>query len=427
VRKGYSPFWDGINIAITTMASNPPTPKVRDLRLDFFRGVALLLIFIGHIPDNWLSLYRPEAFSLSDAADIFVFVSGYAVALAIAPIFRRTGFIAGAARVVKRCSEIYAGHLGLFFTVAMFSVAANRVLNTGVDYIGLLNLNYFFEQTKEALLGLFTMTYVPNYFDILPMYMVALAMLPPLMLLARLHWMMVGVVSLALYLAVPIFKLNLPAEIAFERPWFFNPFAWQFLFYTGFILGSGWIKRPPMKKVLVVSCAAFLVLSIPISHYPTYSRVGWLNTVRMCLEPLVSKTNLGVLRYLHFLCLAYLAVVLLSGREKVLSVKAAAPVIKAGQQSLPVFLSGMALSYLAGMALDVWERTALKVLVVNGVGVCVLVFIGYVVAWFKSQPWRVKPVMLTGETLKSPGVKMEYVLRPNRQTREERMMGPHFE
>src|ERR1700722_5875082 len=54
---------------------------VRDLRLDFFRGIALFLIFIDHIPGNVLSHFTVQSLGFSDAAEIFIFVSGYTAAL----------------------------------------------------------------------------------------------------------------------------------------------------------------------------------------------------------------------------------------------------------------------------------------------------------------------------------------------------------
>jgi len=367
------------------------TPQPRDLRLDFFRGLALLLIFVAHVPDNWLSRYRPGYFGFSDSADIFVFVSGYAAALAYGRIFHRSGFPAGTARIVKRFGELYACHLGLFFVVAVCCVAGNRFLANDINYVDLLNLGYFFENAQEALFGLFTLTYVPNYFDILPMYMVALSMLPAIMLLARVHWTLAGAVCVALYLAVPIFRLELPAEIAFSRPWFFNPFAWQLLFYTGFFLGAGWLRPLPPRTGLAVLCLLFLLLSIPLSHYPTYSGVEWLSTLRRHMAPIISKTNLGVLRWLHFLCLAYLSVFFLEGREHVVRGKVAKPLVVTGQQALPVFVTGMTLSLLAGMALDVWGRGFVSIAVVNAAGIGMLMLFAYVLAWFKSQPWRNQP------------------------------------
>jgi hypothetical protein len=133
-----------------------------------------------------------------------------------------------------------------------------------------------------------------------------------------------------------------------------------------------------------------VILSIPLSHYPTYSHFAWLRALQKPLETLVSKTNLGVLRLLHFFCLAYLMVALFKGREQVLNGRLAAPFVKTGQQALPVFLSGMALSFVAGMMLDLWGRTFFSVVVMNAAGIAFLILEAYVLAWFKTEPWRRK-------------------------------------
>jgi hypothetical protein len=370
------------------MTEIAPAPKLRDMRLDFFRGLALLIIFVSHLPDNWLARYKPGAFGFSDSADIFVFVSGYAAALAYSKIFIRSGFFIGTARIVKRVAELYACNLGLFFIIAALCVAGNRYLDTGVDYDDLLNITFFLEHPEDALLGLFALRWVPNYFDILTMYMVVIAMMPLLMLLVRLHVALAALASIALYLCAYLFGWELPAELAFDRPWFFNPFAWQLLFYTGFFLGAGWIPPPASSRWMTMFCTAFVILAIPFSHFPTYSNVAWLSTARAYIEPFVSKTNLGVLRYVHFLCLAYLTVTLLKGHEDSLRSRYAAPIVRSGQQALPVFLTGIAMSFSAGMALDVWGRSIPKTVVVNAVGIGLLVLTAHIVAWFKSEPWR---------------------------------------
>ena len=53
----------------------------RDLRLDFFRGVALIFIFIDHIPENILSYFTLQAGTFFDAAEVFIFISGFTAAL----------------------------------------------------------------------------------------------------------------------------------------------------------------------------------------------------------------------------------------------------------------------------------------------------------------------------------------------------------
>jgi hypothetical protein len=206
--------------------------------------------------------------------------------------------------------------------------------------------------------------------------------------IARWRTWAVATASIMLYLAAYLFKLELPAEVTFDRPWFFNPFAWQFLFYSGFLLGAGWVKAPRVRPWLTIACAAFVVLSIPLSHWPTYSRVAWLDALRAAIDPLVAKTDLGILRWVHFLCLAYLSVAILKGREHLLHSRWAAAIVLSGQQALPVFLVGIGMSFMGGMALDVWGRSIPKTIVVNAVGVALLTAAATLVAWFKSQPWR---------------------------------------
>ena len=62
-------------------SSTEESGRMHDLRLDFFRSIALFLIFIDHIPGNVLSHFTIQSIGFSDAAEIFIFISGYTVAL----------------------------------------------------------------------------------------------------------------------------------------------------------------------------------------------------------------------------------------------------------------------------------------------------------------------------------------------------------
>ena len=151
------------------------TQRKRDPRLDFFRGLAMLIIFIAHVPRNLWGQYIPARFGYSDATEMFVFCSGFAAAIAFGGTFVRSGFWVGTARILYRCWQVYAAHIGMFFFITAVALFGTRILE-GKSYIARLNLNRFFSLTADAMAGLFTLTYVPNYFDILPMYIVALAL-----------------------------------------------------------------------------------------------------------------------------------------------------------------------------------------------------------------------------------------------------------
>ena len=90
----------------------------RDLQLDLFRGLALLFIFIDHIPDNVLSYVTLHSVAFSDAAEVFVFISGYAAAMVYGKALHHQGCMAAAGRIYRRVSQLYAAHILTFAVLA---------------------------------------------------------------------------------------------------------------------------------------------------------------------------------------------------------------------------------------------------------------------------------------------------------------------
>ena len=88
--------------------------KGRDLRLDLFRGVANWAIFLDHIPDNVVNWITTRNYGFSDAADLFVFISGYTASFVYARMMLERGFIVGATRLTKRVWQLYVAHIILF-------------------------------------------------------------------------------------------------------------------------------------------------------------------------------------------------------------------------------------------------------------------------------------------------------------------------
>ncbi|MEQ8968012.1 MAG: OpgC domain-containing protein [Azospirillaceae bacterium] len=365
-------------------------PTGRDPRLDFFRGIAMFIILIAHVPGNYWGRFIPARFGPSDATEMFVFCSGFAAAIAFGGTFVRAGFLVGCLRIVYRCWQIYWAHIGVFFVIATICFVATQAF-VEPDYVRKLNLTRFFEDPGRGLVGLFTLTYVPNYFDILPMYFVVLLMTPILIALKRLHIGAAIAFSVGLYLAVWLQGIALPAEWWSDRPWFFNPFAWQLLFFTGFALSAGWIKAPPANRWLTIAAVAWVVLMIPLHWGPIWRDSETLQAIYALVGAERMKTNFHWLRYLHFLALAYLAVVLLKGREQALLAPVFAPILKVGQQALATFMAGMVFSWCAGIFLDQVGRSFVTTPAVNLVGFAWLIAVAYTVAWYKATPWKRRP------------------------------------
>ncbi|MCI4661684.1 MAG: OpgC domain-containing protein [Neomegalonema sp.] len=402
-------------------AARAEREKKRDPRLDFFRGLGMFIILIAHIPwDSW-NRWIPARFGYSDATEIFVFCSGAASAMAFLTLFETRGWWIGTARILWRIWQLYWCHIGVFFAVLTALVIVD---GSGFDptksHVTTLNLARFVDDPAAFLPGLFSLSYVPNLFDILPMYMVILALLPVVIALSRWRgpdgrpWL-VFAFSLGLWMAasqpwlsfidVPVFQgLNLPAEPVGEaRTWFFNPFAWQLVFFTGFAFAVGWLPAPPISPRLMWIAAAVLVISAPLDPdgVPIWRLMGMVEGLQPVVQQIThdtaslhSKSFFGLLRYVHFLCLAYLVWALAGERgahlpDTGIPGKLVTIVRRVGQQSLAVFIASLVISRLLGVLMHKYDglNTLGVTIAVNLLGFALLVAVAYTARYFRNPPW----------------------------------------
>lgn len=364
-----------------------PAKRVRDVRLDFFRGLSLFIILVSHTPGDALSNWIPARFGLSDAADMFVFVSGYAGSIAFGGVYRRRGWLMGTARIGLRLWQLYIAQLAIVLAAAALVVASEELLGADAIPDGLFTLDHLFTAPREALLGIVTLTYVPHYLDILPVYIVVLAMVPIAIALAKIRPWLVPVASLALWAAANGFDWNLPNEPAAPRGWFFDPFCWQLLFFSGFSIGMGWLKTPGPSRALITICALWLLFGVSVTVPTIFTALpGWVD-VQGWIVMHADKTALDMLQYLHFLALAYVVVRAVDGRLHWLSAGWARPIVACGRQALSVFLSGILLAYVGGLGFAAWGTDPGAQLGVNALLFAATLAVAYGVAWMKAAPW----------------------------------------
>ena len=215
--------------------------------VDFWRGFALITIFIDHIPGLFYAKYTLINFSISDAADLFVFLAGWSLRLMADGGGRHMPTRNVVLRLFGRALELYAAQV----LITMLAIAMLAITRSSCNNPLLLqwhNAAAVFNDPVPTHIGLAMLTHQLGYFDILPLYVVLMLMAPFFALIDRLAPNLVLPASLALYVAALTFQLTLPTWPV-SGTWFFNPLAWQLTFVLGFVLAredaglGAWVRR----------------------------------------------------------------------------------------------------------------------------------------------------------------------------------------
>lgn len=217
------------------MASTRGSGGGRDYRLDFFRGLALIFIFVDHIPDNVVSFATLRMVAFCDAAEVFIFISGYTAALVYARAIEREGSAMGIARIYRRVWQLYVAHLCLFMIFNAEVAYATKFLDNPL-FADELQVGDFQTAGGETFIRVLLLQFQPGLLNILPLYIALLLILPFFLLAIRRSVAMTLAASVVLYVTSWALNWNLPG-FPHGNHWYFNPFAWQLLFVIAACLG----------------------------------------------------------------------------------------------------------------------------------------------------------------------------------------------
>ena len=376
-------------VAVEAPAAAQGREAGRDLRLDLARGLALWLIFLDHIPSNVVSWITIRNYGFSDATEIFVFISGYTAAFVYGRAMRERGVLVASTRILRRAWQVYIAHMFLFVIfmaeIAYVSTSFNNPL-----YAEEMNILDFLRQPDVTLLQALLLKFKPANMDVLPLYVLLLLGFPMVLfvLLRAPHVALAG--SFVLWVLTQHFEWNMPSYPS--GYWYFNPFAWQLMFVLGAwcaLRGGpllGWLMRSVVVRALAL---AYLVFGFCVTltwHIP--------QLVRFMPKPLtefiypIDKTNLDVLRVVHFIALALLVVWLVPRDWPGLKSRLLRPAILCGQHSLEIFCLGVFLAFTAHIILtEVSGRISMQI-AVSAAGIAIMVGVAALIAWYKIVEGR---------------------------------------
>jgi hypothetical protein len=350
--------------------------------VDFWRGFALVEIFVNHVPGIYYERLTHRNFSISDSAELFVFLAGWSLGLLV----RSRSEPMTAPRLVLRLGgrslTIYAAQI-LISSIALAILAASAHL---LDNPLLLDWNNAAAVFQDPLthVGLVLLTHQLGYFDILPLYVVLMLAAPAIALIDRFARPLLLPMSLALYFAaltLPFTALTWPVP----GQWFFNPFTWQAIFVLGFAFsrdeGVGGIVRRHMGAVRIIALPIVVITALMVWF-------NWFLDPTKLPEPkllfLNGKSFLTPIRLIQFLAL-------------VAVFSAAFPLFapwvpwlteflsSLGRNSLNVFCVGSVLSLIGQVVRYVYSGSLLIDTIVVVCGIALLWFTAWVSEWRDRQ------------------------------------------
>lgn len=370
----------------------------RDLRLDLFRGAGLWMMFLDHIPHDVVAWLTLRNYGFSDAAEFFVFISGYLVGFIYGPIMRGGRFLAATKRLLMRAGQMYVAHIMLFLVFTAQIARTVRKFDNPM-YEDEFNVHSFLEHPDILIGQALTLRYKPVNLDVLPLY-ISLVAAAPLMLwclVRRPNLTLLG--SAVLYVLARWFDWNL-ASYPPGTTWYFNPFAWQLMFVFAAWCGVGGVAKLQgliQSRVVLAVALAWIVFALLIvmtwhSGFLESLVPKWMMKV---IYP-IDKTDLDMLRFTHFLALAVVVVRYIPRNWAPLTSRWTRPLILCGQHSLPIFCFGVFLSFGAHWILTQYSKGAWEQLFVSAAGILIMVAL----AWLLDRTARIPNLFVDASELK---------------------------
>ena len=358
----------------------------RDLRLDLARGIANWFIFLDHIPHNVVNLLTLRNYGFSGATDVFVFVGGYTAAIMYGQMMLERGFVVSATRILRRVAQLYAAYIVLFviYIEAISSVAAQYATTDIINEYNLCGI--VGDPTLTLLRGLLLQT-KPLHLDSLQLFIALLAIFPLALwcLLRRPHLTIAG--SFAFYLAARWFEWRIPTFP--DGSWYFNPFCWQLLFVMGawFALNRrGLMRLMTDMPLLRLAALAYLLIALEMT---TVGQAGALDGLipDFLLNSFApsDKENLALYRVFHLLALALLFTYWVPRDWSPLRSRVLQPLIKCGEEWVPVFCVGVFLSFAGHFILITSHNSLALQILVSLAGIAIMTMVAYYISWSREQ------------------------------------------
>lgn len=359
--------------------------------LDMLRGYALVCIMLDHMPLGVLRNVTLANFTVFDAAELFVLLSGFLVGMVWVKVEERQGLRAAQWRFLRRAFQVWLALVCGAVLLALFShlLFALKINHTAVWF---QYSRWIWENPLGYLGTVMLMWMQPNLLDVLALYVVLIVTVPVTVpFLTRLPWL-----AMAVSLAVWWFAAPLNTLVPNQRPGglLFNPFGWQLLFFIGVALGA---FRRQVMPVLRRQSRLLTILSVGVLLFGAAILICWrlgepARPVADFLKSIygeIDKWSLDGLRLMSIMAASWLVAVPLAGIFEWMAHTAL------GRDLAEIGRGGL-WSFIACVMLSIWGDALDMMAPPNGTGFVLRIVIDlWVIAalwvaaaiWLRRQEW----------------------------------------
>jgi len=363
--------------------------NARDARIDFFRGIALLMILVDHVSGDPISRFTYQKLGFSDAAEIFVFLSGTSCGIVYSRVLARRRWVGLVKAITRRAALIYAYYLcSSIATILLITTAAGSITDKGAIGNSFLAMR---EDITSTILSTIFLTSPPDLPGILVLYLLLTLIIIPLFFIGAARsasWTLAA--SGSIWIVAQIYP-ELGPHLADHS--YFNPLAWQFLFTIGLLVGANynadWSKLRPTQMfrwllvvawAIVIFCLLYrFTLFVGARLQPDLS---WLRISDAQLAQM--KENLSLLRLLHFLSVALLVGTYIASNSPILRWAGATAMIRVGASSLEMFSLSAILSVALNIIVVVDQPSIPEKLILDGIAMVLMVMSAVLLSQFRT-------------------------------------------
>ena len=366
--------------ATTQAAKRPAGAPVssRDWRLDFWRGLAIVFIFWNHSVNNVMSWLTTKNYGVSDSAELFVFLSGFAMASMFVGKFLDRPIMA-IPYGFQRAFTLYLHHIAAFVVIATLAVLYREYAGSSIMERDLF-VRPFLVATETVLPKLATLGYLPPLLDILPLYILLTIMVGVLFWLFRDRWFFYAAFAVGVWAWAQVSGATL-SSYPDTRLWTFNPFAWQAVFLAGFAIFLA-REEPWFRNVMAAPAA--IALSITIVIVAFIAAAPWATLGLYEWRPLrfitdvADKANASPVRLAHFLAMAHLAALFIRKESRLGETLLGRSMVLIGRKSLPLFVISTVFAAMSHGVFDWFGHGVVTQITFSLLGALILVGLAYV-------------------------------------------------